>query len=163
MIDTTTVRAFLDPRHHEMARELFEFVKSRIEPLPVPSDDAAARAQARELVATLAPWVRYAIPKPDLRACVMIREAQDEVRVKLRDLEAAAEGFLTPSAGGATRGLIRLDRVARVRTVGTVAIPASAVILLEGDRPKDHLFSVVIVGFLLAFAAVNLLALRRTA
>lgn len=73
--DTQTIRPFLEEHHLALAREIAEFTQREIRPLPAPATDDDARIQARGLVATLAPWVRFAIPKPDLRACVMIREA----------------------------------------------------------------------------------------
>jgi hypothetical protein len=53
--------------------------------------------------------------------------------------------------------------VASVRTRGTVQIPADAVLLIEGERPRDSWPSLVVLAFLLAFALVNLLGLRRPA
>ena len=40
-------------------------------------------------------------------------------------------------------------------------IPDDALILFEGERPREHLKSLIIAAFLLGFAIVNLLALRR--
>lgn len=84
-LDTATVRAFLDERHLALAEEAERFAAERVAPLPAPADDAAARAQARELLAILGEggWFGWAIPEPyggwrpepDLRACCLVREA----------------------------------------------------------------------------------------
>ena len=54
--------------------------------------------------------------------------------------------------------------VAQIQGIATLAgvqIPDDALILLEGERPREHLKSLIIAVFLLGFAVVNLLALRR--
>lgn len=65
-----TVRAFLEPRHLELEPKLRAFAESLA--LPEPKDDAAARVQAREILAKLgaAGWFRDA----DLRTLVIMRE-----------------------------------------------------------------------------------------
>ncbi|GIW73408.1 MAG: acyl-CoA dehydrogenase [Planctomycetota bacterium] len=80
-----TVRALLEERHLGLAAELEAFARERLAPLPAPESDAAARAQARELLRLLgeAGWLRHAFPAdlggsahgPDLRACALVREA----------------------------------------------------------------------------------------
>ncbi len=77
MNDPTSVRAFLAPHHLELAREIAEFSRREILPLPAPDTDAAARIQAREILAKLGMggWFGKAIPSPDLRACCLVREA----------------------------------------------------------------------------------------
>jgi acyl-CoA dehydrogenase len=76
MIDTAPVRAFLDERHLSLAQRVSDFAARNLAPLPEPSDDAAARQQARELVRTLgtAGWFK-SIEAQDWRACCLIREA----------------------------------------------------------------------------------------
>jgi alkylation response protein AidB-like acyl-CoA dehydrogenase len=79
------IRAFLEARHLELASSVAAFAAAEIAPLPAPSDDAAARAQAREILGRLgaAGWMRWAVPEawggtaeaPDLRACCLLREA----------------------------------------------------------------------------------------
>lgn len=83
--DPTPVRAFLEQRHLELAAEVAAFATAEIAPLPAPTDDAAARVQARAILARLGAggWIRWAVPEawggraeaPDLRACCLIREA----------------------------------------------------------------------------------------
>ncbi len=83
--DAAAVRAFLDPRHLELAEAVAAFAAAEIAPEPAPRDDAAGRDQARRLLAKLGEggWCRHAVParfggaaEPiDLRACCLIREA----------------------------------------------------------------------------------------
>lgn len=76
MPDTDGVRAFLEPRHIELAADIAAFTGSQIASLPEPADDAAARLQAREILAKLgeAGWLAP-IGVQDLRACALTREA----------------------------------------------------------------------------------------
>lgn len=83
--EVSTVRAFLDERHVALAEEVSRFAALHVAPLPAPEADAAAREQARSLLALLGRegWLGYAVPEawgghwpePDLRACCLIREA----------------------------------------------------------------------------------------
>ena len=76
MIDTAPVRAFLDERHVTLAARVSDFAAKSIAPLAEPADDQAARAQARDLLATLggAKWFEP-IRDQDWRACCIVREA----------------------------------------------------------------------------------------
>jgi alkylation response protein AidB-like acyl-CoA dehydrogenase len=83
--DTGPVRAFLEPRHLELASAVGAFAAEQIAPLPAPRDDAEARAQAREILSRLGAggWLEHIVPgawggttdAPDLRACCLVREA----------------------------------------------------------------------------------------
>ncbi|HXT20404.1 MAG TPA: acyl-CoA dehydrogenase family protein, partial [Thermoanaerobaculia bacterium] len=83
--DPGPIRAFLEPRHLELAAEVAAFATAEIAPLPAPADDETARTQAREILARLGAggWLRWVVPEawggraeaPDLRACCLIREA----------------------------------------------------------------------------------------
>ena len=77
MPDTQTVRASLDERHLELAKELDAFARKQIATLPTPLDDAMARKQAREILGILGKsgFLSHALLKPDLRACALVREA----------------------------------------------------------------------------------------
>ena len=76
MLDTTSVRAFLDERHVTLAARVSDFASKVIAPLAEPVDDKAARAQARDLLAKLgsAGWFEP-IRDQDWRACCVVREA----------------------------------------------------------------------------------------
>jgi len=75
-IDTAPIRAFLDDKHVALAERVTEFATRLLEPLAEPADDAAARQQARDLLAKLgaAGWFQP-IRDQDWRACCLIREA----------------------------------------------------------------------------------------
>ena len=53
-----------------------------------------------------------------------------------------------------------LAQVLAVSTQATVQIPDDALLLLEGEKPRDHLKVLIVAAFLLGFAVVNLLAMR---
>jgi acyl-CoA dehydrogenase len=76
IIDTAPIRAFLDDKHVALAERVTEFATRLLEPLAEPADDAAARQQARDLLAKLgaAGWFQP-IRDQDWRACCLIREA----------------------------------------------------------------------------------------
>jgi acyl-CoA dehydrogenase len=79
------VAAFLEPRHHDLARDLARWVPDRIGDLRAAETDEEARLQAREILLRLghAGWIRFALPEAhggvpggaDVRACCLIREA----------------------------------------------------------------------------------------
>lgn len=74
--DTGPVRAFLDPHHLELGARVAAFATQEIAPRPEPADDAAARRDARDLLARLGRAGWYApIAEQHLRACCLVREA----------------------------------------------------------------------------------------
>jgi len=75
-LDTAPIRAFLDESHLALAERVAEFATRLLAPLAEPVDDAAARQQARDLLAQLgrAGWFQP-IRDQDWRACCLIREA----------------------------------------------------------------------------------------
>ena len=76
MLDVQAVRAFLDDAHLEWAEGVTAFSEQTLKVLPVPSDDAAGRSQAREIVALLGAggWLRP-VEEQDLRGACLAREA----------------------------------------------------------------------------------------
>ncbi|MCH9651224.1 MAG: acyl-CoA dehydrogenase family protein [Deltaproteobacteria bacterium] len=84
MLDTATIRAFLEDHHLDLASDVAAIAARRIAPLPPPEDDDAGRRQALEILGILGKenLYGYAIPEsygglpgaPDLRACCLIRE-----------------------------------------------------------------------------------------
>lgn len=76
MPDPTAVRAFLTELHVALAARVAQYAERELTPLPEPADDAAARTQARELVARLGQAGWFApIADLDLRAACLVREA----------------------------------------------------------------------------------------
>jgi acyl-CoA dehydrogenase len=85
MIETDTIRAFLEPRHLALAGELARFAETRLAAFPPAEDDAAARARAPDIVRALgeAGLCALAFPPacggsehgPDFRAGCLVREA----------------------------------------------------------------------------------------
>ncbi|MBI4410541.1 MAG: acyl-CoA dehydrogenase family protein [Gemmatimonadetes bacterium] len=76
MPEPRAVRAFLDDAHVELATRLSAFCDRAIAPLPAPTDDDAARRQARELLRLLGQGnLLEPIAKQDLRGLCLTREA----------------------------------------------------------------------------------------
>src|SRR5262245_47703196 len=74
--DAAPVRAFLDDAHVALAAEAGAFAARELAPRAAPVDDAAARKEARALVALLGQggWLDP-IRRQDWRACCIAREA----------------------------------------------------------------------------------------
>ena len=74
--DPRPVLAFLDEAHTAFARETGDFAARTLAPRPAPADDAAARIEARALLALLGGggWLEP-IRRQDWRACCLAREA----------------------------------------------------------------------------------------
>ncbi len=122
---------------------------------------AAASNQPHEFVVETPGMRRDAILSSigDLDRQVRIRPARRAHRARLGELSVSAAGVViaAPSAPAITLPLADIESI---RSVAAVQIPADAVLLLEGDKPRNHLWTVMLVACLLAFALVNLLALR---
>jgi acyl-CoA dehydrogenase len=74
--DPLPVRAFLDPKHLDLAKQVADFAAHEIATLPVPADDAAGRVQAKEILVRLGSGGFLSpILSEDWRACCLIREA----------------------------------------------------------------------------------------
>jgi hypothetical protein len=141
------------------------------------AEQRVAAAGAR-LVAAGAPdtrlrWVfQVAVPDADrdrllsalaaIDRGVGLRPARDTLEVAVADL-GAAPGGLTVARAGAAPQIVPLDRVASLRTRAPIAVPPDALILLEGETPRQSWKALVILAFLASFAVVNLLGLRRPA
>ena len=126
MPDPTTVRAFLAESHVALAARAADYAAREVAPLPEPADDAAARLQARELLARLGQAGWFApVGNLDLRAACLVREA----------LAAAS-----PLA----------DAVFALQALGTVPI------LLAGDRElQDRWVPAVLAGRAMASFAMT--------
>lgn len=123
----------------------------------------AAVIEARD---TPARWVLIASVSDDRRDQVLsaigeldhraaLRPARDTVEAAVSDLSVKGDNLV---AGTQT---IPLARLVSVRTRGPVHIPDNALLLIEGEAPRENVKSVVALAFLLGFAVVNLLSLRR--
>jgi hypothetical protein len=109
---------------------------------------AEKRDQVMSAISDLDPHIRY-------------RPLRTTYPVKVGDLSGGKDGLLV-KVGGESKDL-KLDQILAVRTSASVQIPDDALILREGDRPREHYKTIVIAAFLLAFAMLNLLALRSRA
>jgi acyl-CoA dehydrogenase len=74
--ETRTIRAFLEPHHLALAERVGGFAARELAALPAPADDAAGRAQAREILERLggAGWFTP-IAEQQWRSCALVREA----------------------------------------------------------------------------------------
>ena len=95
MPDARLVRTFLEPPHQSLAERVTGFVKGEIASRPEPTDDAAARKEARELLVILGAggWLTPIVDL-DLRACCLMREALGETS-PLADAVFALQGLGT--------------------------------------------------------------------
>jgi len=94
----------------------------------------------------------------DLDQRVRFRPMRTTYTTTVANLGVGKDFLSVKTQAGANQ--LPLDQIMAIRTLAKVQIPADALLLLEGDRPRDHLKTLVVVAFLLAFALVNLLALR---
>jgi len=78
--------------------------------------------------------------------------------VPISGLAAVKDGLRIQTAGESKE--LPLAQILAISTQSTVQIPDDALLLLEGERPRDHLKVLIIAAFLLGFAVVNLLAMR---
>jgi hypothetical protein len=89
-----------------------------------------------------------------------IRPAHATHTARVADLAATADAIVAKT-GGAEPQPFPVAQIQGIGTLAAVQIPDDALILFEGERPREHLKSLIIAAFLLGFAIVNLLALRR--
>jgi hypothetical protein len=94
---------------------------------------------------------------------VEIRDARQTVDVKLEDVSApgGGKGALVVRPGQGPPRRIETAAVAAIHTMAPVVIPEDAYLLVEGDRPREHLPTVLIALILVMFGAVNLVGLAR--
>jgi hypothetical protein len=96
----------------------------------------------------------------DLDRRVEIRDARETVKARVSELRVAG-GALVLRAGDAPERPIPWSTIAAARTLSTVHVPDDAYLLVEGDRPRDHLPTVLLALAVAVFGAVNLGALAR--
>jgi hypothetical protein len=95
----------------------------------------------------------------DLDRRIRIGTARTTSQVRLGELAVSSDGLMARTPDG--KVLFPRANVEAIRSVAPVRIPEGAWLLLEGERPRDHIRSVVIAVALVGFALVNLMALRR--
>jgi len=117
MLGPSTIAAFLERGHHELAAQMLSFTTDRIAPLGNPKTDDAARDVARRIVPLLAEGGCYrAIAKQDWRGCCIVREqlayvspladavfalqALGTTPLMLSDNDAAKDAWVTPAHDG---------------------------------------------------------------
>ena len=115
MPDTRSIRAFLEPRHAELAQRAGAFATGEIAGRPEPSDDSGARREARALLQLLGAggWLRPILDL-DLRACCLMREALGEAS-PLADAVFALQGL------GTTPILLGGSQAQKDRWLGPIA------------------------------------------
>lgn len=125
MIDVTTVRAFLEDAHVELARESGGFADEHLRPLAEPADDEDARRQARRILNRLGEAGAFApIAVQDLRGVALVRETLAAAS-PLADAVYALQGLgLTPILLADHRALLDrwLDAALDGRAMGAFAM-----------------------------------------
>jgi len=96
----------------------------------------------------------------DVDRTVEIRDARETIATHTGELAVDGGALVVRRPGAAERRLAAAD-VAAVHTMAPVVIPADAYLLVEGDRPRDHLSSILIALVLITFGAFNIVALVR--
>jgi len=89
-----------------------------------------------------------------------MRPAHTTRKARIADLGATAEAIVVKTAGAGAQ-VVPIAQIQGIGTLATVQIPGDAIIVFEGERPREHLKTLIIAIFLLGFATINLLALRR--
>jgi len=98
----------------------------------------------------------------DLDRKVEIRDARHSVKVRVSDVAPTEDGIaLRPGSGSEKR--VPLAEVAAVRTLTTVRVPPDAYLLVEGDRPRDHLPTLFLALAVAMFGVFNLAGLATFA
>ena len=96
----------------------------------------------------------------DIDRTVEIRDAREIIATRVSQL-AASDGALVIRAPGGGEHRVAAANVAAVHTIAPVVIPDGAYLLIEGDRPRDHVASVIISLVLMTFGVFNVVALVR--
>ena len=89
---------------------------------------------------------------------VRFRPVRKTHAVPIARLAAGKDGLRVQEAGESNE--LPLSQILAISTQSTVQIPDDALLLREGERPRDHLKVLIVAAFLLGFAVVNLLAMR---
>jgi hypothetical protein len=96
----------------------------------------------------------------DLDHRVEIRDARETIAARIAELAAAPGGIAVRPAGAPERRL-GTGELGAVHTLAPVVIPDDAYLLVEGDRPREHVASVFLALILVVFATANVAGLIR--
>ena len=96
----------------------------------------------------------------DIDRTVEIRDARETVATRASELTSEKDALIVRAPGAAERRLAAAD-IAAIHTMAPVVIPDGALLLVEGDRPRNHLASIIISLVLLTFGVFNIIALVR--
>jgi hypothetical protein len=96
----------------------------------------------------------------ELDRLVEIRDARDALTVRVSDMTADADTLVVRPGGGSQRRLT-MDAIAAARTLTTIRVPEDAYLLVEGDRPRDHLPTLFVALAVATFGVFNLAGLAR--
>jgi hypothetical protein len=96
----------------------------------------------------------------DIDRLVEIRDAREIIAVHANEL-AVDNGTLVVHAAGAPERRVAAADIATVHTMAPVVIPDDAYLLVEGDRPREHMNSIFIALVLVVFGVFNIVALVR--
>jgi hypothetical protein len=97
----------------------------------------------------------------DLDRLVEIRDAREAIATHVGDVSVAGDGLLIRAGTGAPERRLAAGEIAAVHTVAPVVVPDGAFLLVEGDRPRDHMATVVIALMLVMFGTINVIGLVR--
>jgi hypothetical protein len=146
-----------------LVRKLVEEQGGSIVEAPAP--DAAPGAAARHVLVVRLPEAardRALAAIGDVDRRVRMRPARAAYKARLGELRASGAA-LTIARPGEAPVELPLAEIVSARTMAPVTIADDAIVLLEGERPRDQIAKLVVLGFLAAFALTNLLALRAPA
>ena len=96
----------------------------------------------------------------DVDRTVEIRDARETIATRASELSVEQDALVVRAPGAAERRLAVAD-VAAAHTMAPVVIPDGALLLVEGDRPRNHVASIIISLVLLTFGIFNIVALVR--
>lgn len=173
MPDLRAVRAFLDRSHLELAEEAAAVCAAEIAPLEVPTDDDAARSQAREVAGILGGAALLGVIDPlELRSCCVVREllgatspladtvfalqALGTVPIALAGDDALRERWLEPALAGEAIGGFAMTEAGAGSDVASMATTAARDgdgYVLEGG--KTLISNAGIADFYTVFASTD--------
>jgi len=98
----------------------------------------------------------------DLARNVEIRDARETLKAHVFELHDAPDALVLRADNSQER-VIPSSSIAAVRTLATVHVDDDAYLLVEADRPRDHLPTLFLALAVAVFGIVNLSALAREA